>query len=145
MNMEEASKQDKLRIAAEQHKQEMQQHLETLSQQKKKKLRKTAIIFGIIFVIIAGFVVQQVLAPGAYDEFAKCLNAKGAVIYGAIEWCAYTKEQAGMFGKSFKYLNYKDYKEIDNIKKTPTWVFNGERYEGVQSFERLAQMTGCTY
>ncbi len=136
---------DKLRIATEQHKQEMQHHLEELEHAKKKKRTKRLIIFSIIALLVAGFSVQRALAPGAYDGFAKCLAEKGAIIYGAIEWCKYTKEQAGMFGKSFKYLNYKDYKEIDNVKKTPTWVFKGERYEGVQSFQRLSEITGCKY
>jgi len=82
-------------------------------------------------------------SPGAYDDFAKCLSERGAIMYGAIEWCKYTKEQAAMFGKSFKYINYKNYKEGPDIKTTPTWIINNERYERVQSFEKLSSLTGC--
>jgi hypothetical protein len=45
-----------------------------------------------------------------------------------------------MFGKSFKYIHY----EVnENLNKRPTWVINGKSYETVQSFERLASLTGC--
>ena len=64
-------------------------------------------------------------------------------MYGAIDWCHYTQEQAGMFGNSFKYITYKDYQERTDIKKTPTWEINGLLYENVQSFERLSALTGC--
>lgn len=109
--------------------------------------KKTKIYFLIFLVIIAGisyYFYWSSQQPGQFDDFAKCLTEKGAVMYGAIEWCKYTKEQVAMFGNSFKYINYKDYKEIEGIKLTPTWVVNNERYERVQSFEKLSALTGCT-
>ena len=48
-----------------------------------------------------------------------------------------------MFGKSFDYVNYHEFTELQGIKKTPTWVINGKWYENTQSFERLSELTGC--
>ncbi len=109
--------------------------------------KKTKIYFLIFLVIVVGisyYFYWSSQQPGQFDDFAKCLTEKGAIMYGAIEWCKYTKEQAAMFGNSFKHINYKNYKEIEGIKLTPTWVINNERYERVQSFEKLSALTGCT-
>ena len=81
--------------------------------------------------------------PGYYDNFAKCLSEKGAVMYGA-DFCQYSHAQKGMFGKSFKFINYKDFSKNPNVKTTPTWVINGRLIERVQSFDRLAELTGCS-
>ncbi|MEW6062827.1 MAG: hypothetical protein AB1571_00440 [Nanoarchaeota archaeon] len=113
---------------------------------KKKPFNKKLLIWVIVGIAIfgAGYIYYAYSnSPGPYDDFAKCLTEKGAVMYGAIEWCKYTKAQAAMFGKSFKYINYKNYKEGQNIKITPTWIMNNEIYEGLQSFDRLSAISGC--
>ena len=103
----------------------------------------------IIGVLASGFwIYTNSTKPGKFDDFAKCLTEKGAIMYGAIEWCKYTQEQAAMFGKSFKYINYQDYKKGPNIQVTPTWIINNSlsgnvRLERVQPFSRLADLTGC--
>lgn len=113
----------------------------------RRSIRKYFIISAVLLVIvgIAAYSVYSYKQPGRYDRFAKCLSGKGAVVYGAVEWCKYTQIQKNMFGKSFKYLNYQDYKKLDGIKKTPTWVIDGKWYENVQSFDRLKELTGCSY
>ncbi len=122
-----------------------------LSKAKSDKSKKTRIylIIGIISIVVIfgglGYsIYASKLAPGAYDSFAKCLTDKGAVMYGAMSWCHFTQEQAAMFGNSFKYINYHEYNKRDDIKITPTWVISGQRYERVQSFDKLAQLTGCS-
>ena len=30
-----------------------------------------------------------------------------------------------------------------NIQYTPTWIINGQKYEGFQSIEKLKELTGC--
>ncbi len=85
---------------------------------------------------------------GQYDDFAKCLTEKGAIVYGN-DFCQYTAKQMNWFGKSEKLLNY--VKCIENeglcdskgVKTTPTWEINGSMYEGVQSFEKLSEISGC--
>ncbi len=125
-----------------------EQRKESLKTNKIRNLKKFGIYGGIFIIIIAlisFIVVSSSKKPGQYDNFAKCLTEKGAIMYGAIEWCEYTKEQANMFGKSFKYVNYKDYKEGSDISITPTWIIDGQKYERVQSFQKLSELTGCTF
>ena len=108
-----------------------------------------------VFLIIALIIIFSVLTinsyakkPGKYDDFAKCLTEKGAVIYGN-DFCSYTRNQMGFFGKSKKYLSY--VKCIDNkelcdskgVEVTPTWEINGEMYPQVQTFEKLTLLSGC--
>lgn len=108
----------------------------------------TYTVLLLIFLWTANWGYGYYFLPGQYDTFAQCLAEKDATMYGAMDWCEYTRQQRTMFGKSFKFLNYKEYTEfpsdIGKIKKTPTWVINGKMYENVQSFERLGQLTGCT-
>jgi hypothetical protein len=86
--------------------------------------------------------------PGEFDEFAKCLTKKGAVIYGN-DYCQYTNKQLNWFGKSKRYLDY--IKCIDNtalcdkkgVKVTPTWEINNTIYPQIQTFKTLSELTGC--
>ena len=115
----------------------------------KKSWWKYAIIgVGILFLGIISFAVYSATAPSYYDGFAKCLNEKGAVMYGAMGWCKFSQGQKAMFGKSFKHVEYYEFTEFPKdrfgeIKTTPTWIINGKKYENVQSFEELSQVTGC--
>ncbi|MBI2655824.1 hypothetical protein HYX06_05390 [Candidatus Woesearchaeota archaeon] len=115
------------------------------SHEKSKKSRYYIIgaVIGILILSILAYSVYSVNKPGPYDSFAKCLAEKGAVMYGAMDWCKYTQAQKGMFGKSFKYINYHEFQELPGIKKTPTWVVNGEWHENVQPFDKLSALTGC--
>ncbi len=120
-------------------------------EQKKKINFKKYFIWGsiiLIVVLIALSINAQSKKPGKYDDFAKCLTEKGAVIYGN-DYCQYTNKQLGFFRKSQKYLNY--VKCIDNkelcdskgVEVTPTWEINGKTYPQVQTFEALAAYSGC--
>src|SRR3989338_6664528 len=148
----ERLRKEKQRAEAEKQRQEHLERERNLAEHKhsqKQKRKKTLIIAGsilaTIILAISAYAAMRALTPGTWDNFAKCLSDKGVVMYGALSWCKYTQEQAGMFGKSFKYLNYKDHTELPGIKKTPTWVIDGKWYENVQSFQTLAAATGCRY
>ncbi len=142
----------KLCIMSQNPHQEYQKQREDLFQQEAKhkasKIHKILMITSSILVIIllsAGtYAYIYYTQPGPYDNFAKCLTQKGAVMYGAIQWCKYTQGQANMFGKSFHYINYHDESELAGLKTRPTWVINGKWYEKVQSFDTLAAATGCS-
>ncbi|MBI1936006.1 hypothetical protein HYS31_06205 [Candidatus Woesearchaeota archaeon] len=123
---------------------QQQHHQQEQSSNKKTKYYFIASIIGILILAIISYSVYSANKPGRYDEFAKCLTEKGAAMYGAMDWCKFTQGQKAMFGKSFKYINYHDFKELPGIKKTPTWVINGQWHENAQSFEKLAALTGCT-
>lgn len=103
------------------------------------KNRKILVIAAVCFFLFAALIAYLQFSPGKYDSFAKCLTEKGAVMYGE-DWCQYTNAQKGMFGKSFKYI---DYEVREGLNVRPTWVIDGKTYETVQSFERLSALTGC--
>lgn len=114
-------------------------------QEKSKKTKYYAIasVVTLLILAIVSYSLYSFAKPGPYDSFAKCLSEKGAVMYGAMDWCKYTQAQKGMFGNSFKYINYHEHQDLPGIKKTPTWVINGEWQENTQSFDKLAALTGC--
>jgi len=88
------------------------------------------------------------------DGFAKCLNSKGARMYGAW-WCPHCADQKEAFGYAFQYVNYTECSpqgqrtETDQckqagIKHFPTWHFaDGSNTEGVLPLTQLSQKTGC--
>ncbi len=153
----ELTKREKRKLRLEKLRQESQEsqkeHEQRIEQQKQLEGQKTqskkikyyviASIIGVIILATAAYSVYSINKPGPYDNFAKCLAEKEAVMYGAMGWCKYTQAQKAMFGKSFKYINYHEYQELPGIKKTPTWVINGAWHENVQSFDKLAALTGC--
>jgi hypothetical protein len=107
------------------------------------------IFFIVVFYIasITGFFAQT-QAPSTYDNFASCLSEKGIIMAGT-DWCHYCKSQKQMFGTSFRLINYKSC-DTDSwcnevgINGYPTWVFpNGQQYAGVQTLERLSELSGC--
>ena len=95
--------------------------------------------------------VQPALADEVSD-FARCLKKSGAEYYGTW-WCPYCKRQNEMFGRAKSKLPYiecskKGSREAlpkcDHINSYPTWFFAGKGMAtGVQSFQRLAQYSGC--
>lgn len=114
-----------------------------------KKSNKKVIIISIVsaLLVLAGISIGVSFAnsnkAGPVDDFAKCLKEKGAIMYGA-SFCQYSHAQKGMFGNSFKYVDYRDFSEDSNVKKTPTWIINGMYYQNVQTFDRLSALTGCS-
>ena len=122
---------------------QQKQFQEHQAKSKKTKYYAIAAVISVIILAIAAYSVYSFTKSGPYDSFAKCLSEKGAVMYGAMDWCKYTQAQKAMFGKSFKYVNYHEHTELPGIKKTPTWVINGAWQENVQSFDKLAALTGC--
>jgi len=112
---------------------------------KTKRGKRLSMMWILLIILIAGTAFGAYLhyKPGRYDSFAKCLTEKGVIMYGA-DWCQYTAAQRGMFGKSFKYITYKNYDARDDIKITPTWEVDGQLYERVLAFDRLAGLSVCT-
>ncbi len=83
-----------------------------------------------------------------YTNFAKCLTEKGVAMYGT-ERCPHCIEQKALFGQAFKFVKYVDCDyEYDKciekgVKYTPTWDINGTNVTGLQSIEKLSQLSGC--
>ena len=114
-----------------------------------ERKRSLWILLGILVVVAGAYSIYSLQgSPGEYDGFAICLTEAGAVKYGT-DWCGYCKQQKDLFGNSFDYVNYVncDYNGdecvVAGVGGYPTWKINGELYPGVQSLERLSQLTGC--
>tara|TARA_Y100000031_G_scaffold155939_1_gene208477 strand:+ start:1324 stop:1755 length:432 start_codon:yes stop_codon:yes gene_type:complete len=110
-----------------------------------KKSKKIMLISSLVVVLIVvgiGFSFANSQKPAFLDDFAKCLTEKGAVMYGAT-WCKYTSAQKGMFENSMKFIDYRDFSEHSDVRITPTWFIDGNKYENVQSLDKLASVTGC--
>ena len=116
----------------------------------KKKLKKYILLAILIIAVIIFSSTFYIRAqkPGRYDDFAKCLTEKDAIIYGN-DFCHFTNNQLNLFGKSEKYLKYvkcvenQELCDSKGVKITPTWEINGKTYSGEQSFEKLSELTGC--
>ncbi len=88
-------------------------------------------------------------------ELAKHLTEVGVVNYSAF-WCPHCYDQKQLFGKeAFSEINMVEcdgrgkngnpQKCIDaQVKAFPTWVIDGKVYQGVQSLDKLADLTGYT-
>lgn len=86
---------------------------------------------------------------------AEHLTNTGAKFYGSY-WCPHCAEQKEMFGGSVKRLPYVECSpggpsapqaaecNAKNIQGYPTWIINGERLNGTQSLESLAQASKYT-
>ena len=120
-----------------------------------KSLIMSLSVLGFVIIAALGYWAYYIQQPGKLDNFAQCLEAKGAKFYGAF-WCPHCQAQKALFGKSKSLLPYvecstpdqKDQTQIckDNkIEGYPTWIFaDGSRNSGEMTLEQLAEKTGCS-
>lgn len=90
--------------------------------------------------------------PAWIEGLAKTLSEKGIVMYGA-SWCTHCKNQKKEFGDAVKYIDYvecdasspnanPDECKANGIEGYPTWIYNGQKYSGEQSLDKLAEIVG---
>jgi glutaredoxin len=100
---------------------------------------------GIIFFkSYQGFTIKDTLA----EETAKYIGEHSVLYVQA--GCIHCKEQEDLFGYNVKYLTIVDCFDSEGTQKcidagiegTPTWIINGQKYVGVQSIEKLKELTG---
>ncbi|MFA5141870.1 MAG: hypothetical protein WC471_02790 [Candidatus Woesearchaeota archaeon] len=114
---------------------------------------KTIILISILAILILSGCTST--PPVSTDDFAKCLTANGAKMYGAF-WCSHCNEQKKNFGESWQYATYIECSNADGtqndvcaeagIEGYPTWEFkDGTRKSGTMTFSQLSDMTGCDY
>lgn len=89
------------------------------------------------------------VALTSLDKFAQCLASKNLTMYGAV-WCTHCQNQKKAFGTSWKYMKYVECPDnvqfclAKGVEGYPTWITaEGKKLVGEQSFEQLAQATGC--
>jgi hypothetical protein len=117
-----------------------------------------SVLMSILIVVIlifgfnlTGYITGFFIAGPDQDieGFAKCLTENGAVLYTS-PGHPRCNEQKEMFGEAMKHIENVDCFADPNvcsengIQVVPTWIIKNERYEGVQSFERLSGLTGCS-
>jgi len=117
--------------------------------------RKTLIWSGIIVLFALAYAAGWYYKNHRYDNFAKCLAAHQAKMYG-LYWCPHCKEQKDMFGAAFHYVPYvecaiKGSRELTpackaaGVKLFPSWQFGSDTpKEGVFPLEELSDKTGCS-
>jgi hypothetical protein len=116
---------------------------------KKEKLITTGII--IFVLLIAGLVIyfKNNSTPQTSVEVAKCVGQNSLLYVQA--GCSHCKDQEDLFGNNTQYLNMIDCIQQDSrskcitagIRGTPTWIIKNQSYEGVQTIEKLKELTGC--
>ena len=109
--------------------------------------KNTLITLAIIIVIIAfSWYVLNNKSENITEETAKCIGQK-ALLYTKTG-CFACEKQKEKIGETYQYLSIRNFDTWDalgelGITSTPTWVINNNKYEGVQSIEKLKQLTGC--
>ncbi|MBA7612693.1 hypothetical protein ES703_19930 [subsurface metagenome] len=98
--------------------------------------------------------------PASLEDFAKCLTDEDMKFYGSKN-CGWCNKQKELFGDSMKYINYIECLDEESGEVTaecrtegifvpgglgvPTWqLSDGEKIPGFKTFEKLAELSGCS-
>ena len=112
----------------------------------KRMTKKWLINLAIILIIILiAYLILKNPKPETSEEIAKCIG-KNAVLYTQLG-CHACETQEEIFGENYQYLKVVDcffeQSKCSEITATPTWKIKGTFYKGVQSIEKLKDLTGC--
>ena len=125
------------------------QENEEIKEEKPQKIKKwLTIIIIVAVVVIAIIIIKYPTTAQNIDCDATCCIGENSVIV-ALKSCGACNKQKELFGDSAEDLNIV-YCEDDNqfcidndIRSVPTWIINNEKYVGVQSIDKLKELTGC--
>lgn len=114
-----------------------------------KKRNKSLWITVAVIAAVVVFALMVTNGPKSEttEEIAKCIG-ENSELYVQLG-CRHCETQEKMFGENLKFLEKTDCffeNEICNDKQitaTPTWIINGQKYQGVQEIARLQELTGC--
>jgi len=102
-------------------------------------------ILIILAVIILAVTIIKTRGNGVSEKIAKCIG-ENSVIYTQLG-CHACRIQEEMFGENYKHLKvidcFYEKDKCEEISLTPTWMVKGQKYTGVQSIEKLKELTGC--
>ena len=104
-------------------------------------------ILGIIVISIILIILSLKGNGNPPKALAECIG-ENSELYVQLG-CGACEVQEKMFGENYQYLDaidcsYERQKCLNTgITGTPTWVINGEKYKGVQTIEKLKELTGC--
>ena len=114
---------------------------------KKEIQNKILTITIILAVILISFFSLTKTSSETDQEVIKCIGEK-AILF-VQEGCPHCKTQETYFGENLNFLTIvsctTDWQECidEEIKGTPSWIIGGKKYTGVQSIEKLRELTGC--
>ncbi|MFH1238263.1 MAG: hypothetical protein ABIH79_01905 [archaeon] len=102
-------------------------------------------LFIILGVILFSVIILNKPQPDILEGVVKCIGQNSELYVQT--GCHACKIQEDIFGENKNYLNaidcFKESEKCSGITHTPTWIIKGEKYEGVQSIEKLKELTGC--
>ena len=109
------------------------------------------LIFGLwFFARTISSLTGYTIGSARFDNFAKCLTGKSAVLYTSDLGCESCTQQKTIFKSSYQYLTVVNCRvesercnQLD-IKYGPVWIIDGKKYFGLYGVPRLAELTGCT-
>lgn len=110
-------------------------------------MSKNTLITTMIILAVIGLSIWLINKPTESTDAitAKCIG-ENSMLYVQLG-CTHCKTQEAMFGENINLIKKVDcFYEPDKcqeISGTPTWVINNQKYVGVQSIEKLKQLTGC--
>jgi hypothetical protein len=112
-----------------------------------KKDTKIYFILSIIIILIIIGIFWIKGNDNINKEDAICIG-ENSELYSKLG-CPACEKQEKMFGKYYEHLNMIDCS--DNFQEcadaqiigTPTWIINEQEYRGIQSIEKLKELTGC--
>ena len=113
----------------------------------RRKIRLSITIIVILIVIFLSIILLQKPNPTVSEGSSKCIG-KNSKLYVQLG-CHACNIQKNLFGENYKYLKVVDClfeQELckeKQIEATPTWIINEKEYRGVQSIEKLQELTGC--
>jgi len=109
-----------------------------------KKSQIITLLFILATIILIIYIIQRNSHHTEADLIA-CINSK-ATLYVSTG-CSACKYQEKLFGENFDYLETIDCaltpEKCTDIQAVPTWIINQKKYVGVQSIEKLKELTGC--
>ena len=125
-----------------------------------KWITRTAPVAGVLIVLLhLNYTGVLGGAPASAEDpvaraLAEHLTNKGVKFYGA-QWCQHCAAQKHLFGVAAKRLPYIECSPEGgqntppapicinlDIKRYPTWIINGQRFEDVLTMQQLAEATG---
>jgi len=111
----------------------------------KKNTKLIITIIVILAIVVLALLILNKPSSEVTKEFAQCLG-NNSILYVQLG-CHACKIQEDMFGDTYQYLTtidcFYERDKCSGIEFTPTWVIKEESYTGIQSIEKLKELTGC--
>ena len=111
----------------------------------KKRISQIITLLIVIAIIVIAVVVLTRSGNSISVETAECIG-DNSVLYTQLG-CHFCQQQEDLFGDKVQYLTTIDCfdtpEKCQDITGTPTWVINNTKYEGVQTIDKLKELTGC--